>query len=114
MQLGQEQIVAQLDELLGMIEPKIAPGERGGGDWFRAADVEAREMRTRAVAAIVRLAPPGSPYKQQADEIEGYDGYIVARLAGILRALRADFAAGYTSCATPRRCASSTLRSTPP
>jgi hypothetical protein len=86
--------IAQLEDLLGRIEPKVERSQRGEW-WYRADAVEAREMRVRAAAAIDRFAPAGSAYKRQADELDGYDGYIVARLAGILRALHADFQAGY-------------------
>jgi hypothetical protein len=88
--------VAQIDELLTAVEPKIEESSRtGGSDWFRASDVEAREMRTRLLAAIDRLTPAGARYRRDADGLEGHDGYVVAQLAGVLRGLRADVAAGY-------------------
>jgi hypothetical protein len=55
-------------------------------------------MRTRVFAVIQRLAPEGSSYLDQAQALEergGADGWMVVQLAGILRALRADYQAGF-------------------
>lgn len=91
-------VIAQIDALLSEIEPKI---DRNSvlGTTYEAADPQPREMRTRALAAIERLSPPGSAYIQEARGVAQTkgraDGYLVVRLAGILRALRADVQAGY-------------------
>jgi hypothetical protein len=87
--------IARIDKLLEAIEPKIESGGSGGA-WYRSSDVETREMRVRASSAIERIAPPQSTYRKQTDELEKYaDGFIVARQAAILRALRADIQDGY-------------------
>lgn len=90
--------LAQLDELLGEIEPRLHSPRPGEGEWCRGTTHEQRELRTRASAAIERLTTAGSAYALQAYELNesSYkDGWIVARLAGVLKALRADYAAGY-------------------
>jgi hypothetical protein len=96
--------IGQLDGLLGQIEPKVTKPEGGtSGEWFAASSREQREMRTRASAAIERYAPTDSAYALQAYEVNEsskMDGWIVARLAGILRAIRADIASGALTVTT--------------
>jgi hypothetical protein len=88
----------QLDALLNEIEPKLHEPERGQGEWFRGNTREQRAVRTRAMAAIQRLAPADSAYAAQAYELNDstkMDGWIVARLAGVMRGLRLDYEAGH-------------------
>lgn len=90
-------VIAEIDALLGPVEPKITKSERGQ-TWFRGQATEAREAKTRLLAAIRRLAPAGSAYVDQAYEVaesSGHDGALVVPLVGILRALRNDYADGY-------------------
>jgi hypothetical protein len=55
-----------------------------------------KELITSARAAIERLAPPASAYRENCAEIlgRGTDGYVVEVLIGIVAALRHDFEAG--------------------
>ncbi len=90
--------IEQIDALLSEIEPLVHVPEQGYGEWFRGNTREAREMRTRATAAVERLATASSTYASQAyetNESDQPDGWMIPRLAGILRALRADVQAGY-------------------
>jgi hypothetical protein len=53
---------------------------------------------TRLVAAVVRLAPPGSEYAKRAAQINGSSARSAAKaaeLAGVVEALSADLQAGY-------------------
>lgn len=98
MKLDASAVIQELDQLLGQIEPKVKKPERATGYWFAGTDVERRAMRTRSIAAIERLAPAGSTYVHQAralDAKDGADGRMVVLLAGIIRGLRDDYAAGY-------------------
>lgn len=70
----------------------------GVGTWFRGTETTQVQMKTRAVAAIERLAPANSRYVADAttDRLaKAHPGKAVAMLAGILSALRADYEAGY-------------------
>ena len=90
-------VITQLDALIAEIERGVQK-DPVGGDWYRSDDIVERAMRTRAFAAIQRLAPAGSTYLDEArrlTERNGADGWMVVRLAGILRGLRDDYAAGY-------------------
>jgi hypothetical protein len=57
------------------------------------------ETNTRLMAGVRRYAPKGSAHRDSAEELLkrfGVDnGYLIEQLLGILRALRADYAAGY-------------------
>lgn len=92
-------VVEQIDALLQLVEPDIdTPTRAGDYAWFRAEGNKPGEMRMRCIAAIERLAPPNSAYVTQARAVNastGYDGPAVPMLAGILRALREDYDAGY-------------------
>jgi len=91
-------VLAQLDSLIQEAEPRITPGSRGFSDYFKSSAPGARAMLTRMVAAITRLTPGGSVYREQAREISersAADAGKVAWLLGVVQALRDDFAAGY-------------------
>jgi hypothetical protein len=95
--LSSQALVEQLDTPLGLLEPKVKRRDRGGV-WFVAEAGEQAQIRTRALAAVHRLAPPGSTYVDQARAIEergGLDGYVVRQLAGVVPGLREDYVAGY-------------------
>jgi len=93
--------IAQLDGLLQQIEPGITRQQYGGyGEYhlFDAPDHVGQRLVTRAIAAVERLAPRGSRYVQDAShETLRRDGprSSLPTLAGILRALREDYEAGY-------------------
>jgi len=88
--------IAQLDSLLEKIEPRI---EFTHGRWFfKAEEPERSLIRTRCLAAVDRLAPSNSWYVLDAttDAVLELDpGEGVVKLAGVLRALREDYEAGY-------------------
>jgi hypothetical protein len=94
--LPADNVVTQLDVLLSEIEPMIHLRDNGT-PWIHD-EQKARQARTRVLAAVDRLTPSGSSYRRDASAVDGqsgYDGYIAPKLAGILRALREDYAAGY-------------------
>lgn len=61
----------------------------------RATTEEEAAALTRCAAAVDRFAPDGSPYAVRARATKGMPGWVLAQVAGILRALRADYQAGY-------------------
>ena len=61
-----EKAIAQLDELLAEIDPKLHAQQSAFS--FIAPEPKAIEMKTRALAAIRRLAAPESPYRAMADD----------------------------------------------
>src|SRR5689334_19828748 len=87
-------VVAQIDELLeayadgtsGTLDPVMLAGK---------PDAEARALSTRLAAAIERLAPETSSYVRAARAVTLIPAYAAEEFAGILRALREDYAAGY-------------------
>ena len=93
--LDREPILAQIDDLLGEFE---RAREAAQYDDFSGGlpDHELVEITTRFRAAIKRLSPAGSEYARIADTINATPAHEVRDLGGILQALRADVAAGYT------------------
>ena len=92
----QEQLVAQLDDVLG--EFAGLPKRSKYDDISDLPEAEVTRFAGRAEAAIHRIAGRPSSYSEQADRIVkagGYSGFMARALAGTLQALRADVAAGY-------------------
>jgi len=90
-------VIRQLDTLLIDVEEHLEPQGTSGTLWYRGPD-DARVIRTRLLAAVHRLSPVGSAYRESAEAVDergGIEGYVAGQLAGIVRALRDDFAAGY-------------------
>lgn len=92
------------DDVIQQLDTVIAFGEdvRGRSKYDDLSDLKgavSSEANARMQAAIQRLAPVGSPHRIAADSImKQYgvgSGSAVNQLLGILRALRADYAAGY-------------------
>ncbi len=99
MALPREQILEQLDTLLA--------------DYVRARDASPNDdlsgglsndalggLKTRILAAIHRIAPGDNPYTRATRDLtegyQGFPGFVVIELAGVLQGLRADVDAGYT------------------
>jgi hypothetical protein len=88
-------ILDQIDAVLAAID--VRQGSRGEL-YVHGSDVVRAQARARLSAAIMRLAPPGSALRIQADEINltaHHDGYKAIRLVGVLRALRDEYEAGF-------------------
>lgn len=99
MKFDVEAVAAQLDPLIEAVVEgtRVASGMGGGGEYFGGSDTEKRMLVTRMVAAIERLAPTGSAYREQARKIldeTKYDSGRVLELA-VATALRDDYAAGF-------------------
>ena len=92
------QVAAQIDPLVEQTRAgtEVVTG-MGGGEYFSGSDAETRTLFTRMLAAIERLTPAGSTYRQQAEDVRKapHIGSSVLDLAGVLQALRDDYAAGY-------------------
>jgi hypothetical protein len=91
--------VAQIDALLAEIEPNLRTQQTAmgaGGTKFVGGEPHRSAMKTRAAAAVARLAPPGSAYVSEAQSTQReIPSKAVVTLVGILRALRDDYEAGY-------------------
>jgi hypothetical protein len=94
-----DQILQQLDAVISSYDDV-----RGRSKYDDLSDLKGEvssEANARMQATIKRLAPQGSPHLIAADAImKQYgigNGYSIALLLGILRAMRADYAAGYLS-----------------
>lgn len=89
-----KQITTQIDTLLQELDRALraSPHEDLSGG---LPDHELSEIKTRFKAAIERLAPKGSAYITEAREQEGWDGRLIIRYGGILRALKRDYESGY-------------------
>jgi hypothetical protein len=85
--------ITQLDACLADYD--AARGRSKHGDMSDLPDDELRAGITRCAAAIDRLTPPHSPYVAQAQKVGGFPGEVWAATAGVVRALRADYEAGY-------------------
>ena len=91
-------LLAQLDDLIRQVEPRIVQTDVLYGDHFDGSEAESRGMLTRLDAAIGRLAADGSVYRAQASNVmtrQEADDRKVAWLLGVVQALRADIDAGY-------------------
>jgi hypothetical protein len=95
MPVNTQDVVARLDDLIHEAEPDIQADSHSGA-WYRVPTVKQREMRVRALSAIRRYAPPNGPHVADAESVldKTQDGWIVPRLVGVLKALRADYANG--------------------
>lgn len=91
--------IAQIDALLAEIVPQLRDKsyESGVSKVFEGTSYVGQRLLTRAVAAIERLAPPGSRYVVDAQGEDSYFGALfdLPRLAAILQALRDDYEAGH-------------------
>ena len=92
-----EVILKQIDDLIAQ-----HCGTRAKSKWDDLSDLSkslTSEVNTRLMAGVRRFAPKGSAHRDGAESLlKQYgvqNGYIVEPLLGILRALRADYAAGY-------------------
>jgi hypothetical protein len=93
-----EEITAQIDVLLAEVERarRASPYDDLSGG---LGDDGLMGVYTRLRAGIDRLSPPGSRYAKEADAIaedRGLAGKAVLGFGGVLRAMKADFEAGYT------------------
>lgn len=90
-------ILAQIDSVLAVYESGKRTSEYE--DLSDHGDTYTSELITRLAATIDRLSPPGSQYRVSADtalrEYGVGNAYNIPILAGALKALRADYAAGY-------------------
>lgn len=90
-------ILAQIDSVLAVYESAKRTSEYE--DLADHGDTYTSELITRLAATIDRLSPPGSQYRESADtalrEYGVGNAYNIPILAGALKALRADYAAGY-------------------
>lgn len=98
MDAGVPAVLAQIDAVLAEVDRLGS----NSGDWQTE---EGASARTRCVATLRRLAPKGAGYADIVDRAElkaqHWDHLEVARAAaGALRALRADFEAGYLTSLT--------------
>jgi pyruvate/2-oxoglutarate dehydrogenase complex dihydrolipoamide acyltransferase (E2) component len=101
--LTTEAVVAQIDPLIEQAESHTDRSDPMYGEYYKTTEADARSMRTRMMSAIGRLAPPGSAHRAQADEVDkkaDHDSRKVVWLAGVLRALRDDYTAGYLQTVT--------------
>ena len=92
----QEELVAQLDDLLGEFGALLKRSKYD--DASDLPEAEVGRFVSRAEAAIHRVAGRPSPYADQSDRVfkaGGYTGFLARSLAGILQSLRTDLAAGY-------------------
>lgn len=92
-----EVVLKQIDDLIAQHS-----GTRARSKWDDLSDLSkslTSEVNTRLMAGVRRYAPKGSAHRDGAEALlKQYginNGYIVEPLLGILRALRADYAAGY-------------------
>ncbi len=92
-----EIILKQIDDLIAQHS-----GARAKSRWDDLSDLSksiTSEINTRLMAGVRRYAPKGSAHRDGAEALlKGYgvtNGFIAEPLLGILRALRADYAAGY-------------------
>jgi hypothetical protein len=107
MPIDQAAILRQLDSLISeanKFQHYIQQGRDGTHYYSNVPKSELADFLTRVVAAIERLAPSGSAYVQTLRGIlSGYDPIRTDRIdpyVGILKALRADYDAGYLQSVT--------------
>jgi len=97
MATSKEAVLTQIDAALAGVN-QLARGGRAE-DLQGVGEATSSELITRLSAAIDRLAPPGSQYRDNAKAtLQMYgvvNAYNIPILAGTLRALRADYAAGH-------------------
>ena len=107
--LGIRKYMTQTDQILKQIDAVILTYEeiRSRSKYDDLSDLKnavASEANARMQATIKRLAPSGSTYLIAGDAIMNQygveNGYAIGLHLGILRAMRADYAAGYLSSVT--------------
>jgi hypothetical protein len=93
-------VLAQIDSVLADVDALKARAEfddLSGG----VGDDEVLTVETRCIAALERLAPEGSRYRTGVKDAIStwgtHHGKITLEVAGMLRALRGDYEAGYLS-----------------
>lgn len=90
-------ILAQIDAALAYFEQERSTSRYE--DLSDRGDTFTSEMITRLAATVDRLAPPNSQYRETVkSSLKKYgpaNAYVVPILAGALKALRADYAAGH-------------------
>ena len=95
MPIDQKAVLAQIDFVLNRVKEAL-PRLRTSSKVDR---IELLELITLLKAAIDRLAPKRSPYREKAhaifNEEKVYEGYTIEGLSGILSALRVDYEAGH-------------------
>ena len=91
-----ETVLKQIDEMLKQYENYSPRADSYGEDQNKSGTAE---VITRLKSTIDRLAAAPSPYRESADALLKQYGvtnsYSIRFLIGILKALRADYAAGY-------------------
>lgn len=96
MPLDAKAILHQMDDILGQYEMLSKSSKYD--DWSDLEDSKVTGMISTLASAIDRLAPPASRYiKLQQATLDAYgptNGHVLGPLAGILRSLREDTAAG--------------------
>jgi hypothetical protein len=96
--LPREHVFEQLDTLLAEYEraQDASPNDDLSGGLPKDA---LGGIKTRMLAAIHRIAPGDNPYTRATQNLtegyQGFAGFAVVELAGVLRGLRADVDAGY-------------------
>lgn len=101
-----ERAISQLDSLIKDFHDKYGDRKEVSDSnryeyWYNLSEQEASAIIARFTAAINRLSPPSSPYRQSAATATKYADHmpslpsIVGLLLGILEALRDDLKAGY-------------------
>lgn len=92
-------VLKQIDDLLAQ-----HGGTRAMSKWDDLSDLSTSlttEVNTRLMAGIRRYAPNGSAHRDGAEALVKqygvHNSFIVEPLLGVLRALRADYSAGYLS-----------------
>ena len=98
--------MSNVDIILKQIDDLIAQhaGVRAQSKYSDLSDLEdsfVTEVVTRFMAGVRRFAPQGSAHRDGAEKLlqqfQVDNGYVIEPLLGVLRALRADYAAGYLS-----------------
>lgn len=92
--IDKKAVLTQIDEILAEVDQLKELPRFDTHDEIKQAAV----IRLRAV--IARLSLPGSVYALEAARIAGHPGNQMPYLAGVLRAMRADFTAGYDRALT--------------
>jgi hypothetical protein len=107
MPIDQAAILRQLDSLISeahKFQPYIKQDSYGKHYYSNVPNSELADFLTRVVAAIERLATSGSAYVQTLREtlpkLDRIDARRIDPYVGILKALRADYDAGYLQSVT--------------
>jgi hypothetical protein len=90
-------ILTQIDAALSRFDQVTAQAR--GPEWSNVPDSDIIEVETALIATIERLSPSGSRYREAVQESIGinvnYHAQIARDAVGVLKALRADYVAGY-------------------